>query len=134
MPIDDNTPLDSVVPSESKYLAKEDVGSGKDLTISATPFTREEVGQENEVKTILHFTTGKPMVLNKTNLMLLKIALDADTVGLIKNKTICCFNDPTVGYAGKIMGGIRIRAAAAPVPAPGVATAGSRVGNDDVPF
>ena len=103
--------FDQLVPKNSKYLSKEDVGEdGVILTIKG--FKIEEVGEgdELETKTVMYFVENvKPMVLNRTNAQLIKIATGAETAGDARGKQVVVFNDPTVGYAGKITGGVRIK-------------------------
>ena len=129
---DDNTPLGDLVPSESKYLAKEDVGEeGKNLTISG--FSRETLGQgpDAEDKTIMHFAEDvKPLVLNKTNLNRLAVITKARNAGEAKGKTVNVYNDPMIEYAGKITGGIRLRPAAQAEAEP----AKSEQFDDSIPF
>ena len=108
--IDDNMSLDAAVPSESKYLKKEDVGiGGQNLKIAS--LSRIDMN-DGERKTVLNWTdsTVKPMVLNKTNKNRLAMVLKADTVGELIGKVINVYNDPLVEYGGKMTGGVRIRA------------------------
>ena len=103
--------LDDLVPSESKYLTKEDVGEeGLDLTIKG--FKRATVGEgENaDERAIIGFMEDvKPMVLNKTNMRRLKVILKAETTDDCKDKVVNVYNDPLIEFGGKIVGGIRIR-------------------------
>ena len=106
--------LDELVPTDSKYLTKEDVGeNGLDLTIAG--FKRVVVGEgENaDERAIMGFTGEgiKPMVLNKTNMRRLKVILKAETTEECKGKVVNVFNDPLIEFGGKIVGGIRIRQA-----------------------
>ncbi len=116
--------------SESKYVMKEDVGDGMLVTIKG--FKRENVAKESEsasIKYILGFNECKPLVLNKTNgnrisvIMheIYNITRDYQQDGKGKcpgnerfanwvGKQIVLFNDPTVEFSGKIVGGIRVRA------------------------
>jgi hypothetical protein len=98
----------------SKFLKKEDVGQGALVTI-------REVSQQNvakdgapeEAKWCLHFDEfDKPLVLNSTNGQIIaKITgIENDIeVGWV-GKKIVLYDDPNVSYAGKITGGIRVRA------------------------
>ena len=116
MDIDDNMDLDAAVPSESRYLKKEDVGTeGKVFTIKG--LKRENIaadGQPEDTQTLLYFhEADKPMVLKPTNKQLLKLALTGDpkaplTAGEIKGKKILVYNDPTVSFGPEIVGGIRL--------------------------
>lgn len=104
--------LDTLVPSESKYLAKEDVGvAGKNLTIAK--FTRETVGngKDADERAVLWFKEGdyKPMVLNKTNKNRIKHFLNATTAEEVMGKQVNVYNDPDIEYGGEIVGGLRIR-------------------------
>ena len=109
--------LDDLVKSESKYLAKEDVGeAGLNLTIES--FTREEVGDDREKKTILNFKEDiKSMVLNIGNKNRIKHFLKATTAEEVVGKQVNVYSDPDVEYKGKITGGVRIRGVASQ-PAP----------------
>lgn len=105
----------------SKFLKKEDVGVGMLVTISSV--TRENVAVEGapaELKPCLHFEeTDKPLVLNITNGQIIaKITgaeenIETEWIG----HRIVLYNDPSVSYAGKLIGGIRARAPKATAPA-----------------
>jgi hypothetical protein len=98
----------------SKFLKKEDVGVGALVTIRK--LTQENIAKEGapeELKWCLHFDEfDKPLVLNSTNGQVVgKITgvEDEIEVGWI-GKRIVLFDDPNVSFAGKITGGIRVRA------------------------
>ena len=100
---------------ESKYMKKDDVETPRTLTVGG--FTRENVaqkGEPDEHKWLMHFreTDAKPMVLNPTNVQLLKLALGVGSPGKAIGKRVTVFNDPTVSFGGKLTGGVRIRSAA----------------------
>ena len=107
--------LDELVPSTSKYLAKEDVGKdGKNLTISS--FSREMVGTGSDAdeRAVIQFKEDvKPMVLNKTNKNRIKHYLQATTSEEVIGKTVNVYNDPDIEFGGEIVGGLRIRGAQA---------------------
>ena len=126
--------LDDLVPSESKYMAKEDVGTaGRNLTIDK--FTREEVGDAKDVKTILNFkeADAKPMVLNVGNKNRSKHYLAATNAEEVIGQVVNVYNDPDVEYKGKITGGTRIRGVQNPQPA-STAAGGVDPLDDDIPF
>ncbi len=98
----------------SKYLKKEDVGEGLLLTITAV-LPEQNVGMEDkpDMKVCLKFKEhDKPLVLNITNGGIiwdfLGIHDDIETGWL--GKQVVLYNDPTIMYAGKRVGGIRARA------------------------
>jgi hypothetical protein len=124
--------FDELVPSKSKYLAKSDVGDdGVILTIRG--FKHEEIEGDDgtEEKTVMYFREGgyKPMILNRTNAALLAGATGVGTAGEAKGKQIVVYNDPSVGFGGKITGGLRIKKVPGPAAAPKVAE--REPGSDD---
>ena len=105
-------PLDSLVPSQSKYLAKEDAGKeGLNLTIKGFSVERVGHGSDADDRCIMHFAEDvKPMVVNKTNMGRIKHFTGATTTGEARGKKINVYNDETVEYGGQMIGGLRIRA------------------------
>ena len=109
---------------ESKFLKKEDVGRGALVTISGC--TRKNTAMEGadpEHKWCLTFhEMDKPLVLNVINTMTIEQILGSDDTDNWIGKRIVLYEDPSVMYAGKIVGGIRVRApkkgAALPPPPP----------------
>jgi hypothetical protein len=99
---------------KSNYLKKEDVGQGQLMTIVAVK--QENVAKEGadpEYKAVAHFAeSDKGMVLNSTNAQVIANLtghsedIDVNWIGY----QVVLYNDPNVQYAGKIIGGIRIRA------------------------
>lgn len=113
--------FDQLVPSNSKYLTKDDVGEDG-LVLTVKGFRMEELkGDEgSEDKMVLHFVEDvKPMVLNRTNAQLVGVVTGAKTAGEARGKQLVVYNDPTVSFGGKITGGLRIKkVAGAPKSAP----------------
>lgn len=109
----DNMPFEQLVPTNSNYLKKDDVGEdGVILTIRG--FAHETIKDENgqpEQKVVLHFVEQgyKPMVVNSTNAQLLKIATGCLTAGEARGKRVVVYNDPNVSFGGKVTGGLRIK-------------------------
>lgn len=100
---------------DSKYLKKDDVGGG----IQATIFKFEEanVAMENqaeEMKWLVYFRDlEKPLVLNSTNAQAIAEIFGIDELNDSIGKKVVLYTDPGVQFAGKRVGGIRIRAAKA---------------------
>ena len=92
-----------------EYMTKNDVTT-TGMTATIAGITQEKVGQEQEDKYALHFTGGflKPMVLNKTNINILRALYGDNSDGWV-GKQINVFNDPTISYGGQITGGVRLR-------------------------
>ena len=111
--IDMNMSFEQLVPTNSNFMKKEDVGEdGVILTISG--FSREQVNTDNsgtEEKVCLIFAEHgfKPMVLNSTNAQLLRIATGGTTPREVVGKQIVVYNDPTVSFGSKVTGGLRIK-------------------------
>lgn len=97
---------------ESKFLKKEDVGDGVPLTIIGVESRNVAMtGEPAEPKWCLLFKeVDKPLVLNSTNLQLCERIFKSDETDDWIGKTIVLYEDPNVSYAGKIVGGIRVRA------------------------
>ncbi len=97
----------------SNFLKKEDVGTGVLVTIRGVG--QENVamaGAEEELKWCIYFNEyEKPMVLNSTNSQLVAHALGSEETDDWTGKKIVLYNDPNVAFGGKLIGGIRVRAA-----------------------
>jgi hypothetical protein len=125
---------------ESKFLKKDDVGPGRLLTIEGVIQNNvAKQGAEPEMKWCLTFTDeDKPLVLNSTNIQLCQHIFGSDDTDDWLHKQIVLYADPTIMYAGKVVGGIRVRApkkrqppVAAPKP---VAVPAEMVTDDEIPF
>lgn len=108
---------------ESKFLKKEDVGRGVLATI--TGCDQQNVAMEGagqELKWCLHFSElEKPLVLNSTNIQLCAKICGSEDTDHWTGKRLVLYVDPNVSYAGKLIGGIRVRApkpGAVPPPPP----------------
>jgi hypothetical protein len=107
---------------ESKYLKQTDFPKPKLLTIKGV--TRANLAKEGEIPeykwTVSFEELAKPMVMNATNLKRCFKACGDDTDDW-PGQQIVVYTDDEVEYAGKVVGGLRVRApkqAAAPEPAP----------------
>ena len=108
--------FDELVPSQSKYLAKNDVGEeGKNLTIKG--FKKEELKGDDgvEEKAVCYWEEDfKPMIINRTNASRLAAVLGVSDTGEARGKVVNVYNDPLIDFGGKIVGGLRIRKATGP--------------------
>lgn len=118
---------------ESKFLKKEDIGRGVLATI--TGCIKKNVaaeGADPEQKWCLTFREiDKPLVLNMTNAQLCAQICGSEDTDHWTGKQIVLYVDPNVMYAGKVIGGIRVRKpkpSAAPPPPPEPLT------DEDIPF
>lgn len=106
-----NMSFDQLVPTNSKYLKKDDVGEdGMILTIKG--FKQETMEGDNgeEHKLVLYFVEDvAPMVINRTNSQLLQIATGAQTAGEARGKQVVVYNDQSISFGGKVTGGLRIK-------------------------
>ena len=129
--------FDQLVPKNSKYLAKEDVGEdGLILTIKGFRMETLKSDDGDEDKMVMHFVEDlKPMVLNRTNAQLIGVVTGCSTAGEARGKQIVVYNDPTVGFGGKITGGLRIKKLAGQPRMAAVPSATSSVDpSDEIPF
>lgn len=99
---------------ESKFLKRSDVGEGTVVTISGVD--RANVAKEGapeEMKWILHVEEfDKGLVLNSTCGQLIAQALKSEESDDWVGKQVVLYDDPSVSFGGKLVGGIRVR----PVP------------------
>ena len=132
---------------QSRFLTKEDCTPPIQVTIKGyESMNVAPESQSPEQKWCLHFHEAeKPLVLNSTNGQLIAQIVN-QTYGVANNfgdfdswigKKVELWNDPSVGFAGKMTGGIRVRpcsgqaAAQPPVEDPRDFSNGNP---DDIPF
>lgn len=100
----------------SKYLTQHDVEPPIVVTFHA--YKEENVAKEGErpdPKYIFKFRElDKPLVMNFTNGSIVSSILGTEDFDQWMGKEVVLYRDPTVGFGGKITGGIRIRAKAVP--------------------
>lgn len=125
--------FDQLVPSNSKYLTKDDVGEeGIIVTIKGFRMESLKTDDGEEEKMVLHFMEDmKPMVLNRTNAQLVGVCTGAKVAGEARGKQIVVYNDPTVSFGGRVTGGLRIKKVAG---APRSAAPKNEVIDDEIPF
>ena len=115
----------------SKFLKKEDFDSPQVLTIKDC--TMEPVGNEDETRWVLWVKErDKGLVLNVTKIRLLESAYGQDTDDWRGNK-VKLSHDPSVMFAGKIVGGIKLQTSPKTAPAKAAAPTHQEF-DDDVPF
>ena len=95
----------------NRFLAKEDVEPDKLVTIESYEETDVSLDDKpTQMKWILRLREfDKPMVLNKTNGMLIESILGSGEFDDWIGKKIVLFNDKSVMFAGEFTGGIRVR-------------------------
>ena len=109
---------------ESRFLKKEDVGAGVLYTVATcVKHNVAMADQPEEVRWCLTFLeAAKPLVLNATNIQLCELIFKSDDTDHWVGHQLVLYTDPNVSYAGKLVGGIRVRAPrvkpAVPKPAP----------------
>jgi hypothetical protein len=119
----------------SNWLKKEDLQdptAGEIFTVGKV--TEELVGQDQTPKWAIHWREKgvAPMLLNKTNLRLLAAMLGDDT-DTWRGKEVEVYYDPTISYAGQLVGGLRVRPPRPPQPRRSRQPAHD-LPDDDVPF
>lgn len=96
---------------DTRYLKKEDCGEGG-IVVTIAGLKQENVGADDaeEMKWILFFKEKlKPMVLNWTNTQLISKALGSDETDEWIGKKIVLYNDVSVSFGDRLVGGIRVR-------------------------
>jgi hypothetical protein len=98
----------------SKYLKKEQVAE-RPLRVTIRDVVQENLAKNDEPeekKWILYFREhDQGLVLNNTNIALCELACGSDETDDWMGKQIVLYNDPTIVFAGRRTGGIRIRPA-----------------------
>lgn len=134
---------------QSKFLTKTDCGKG--ILVTIRECFQENVAKEGappENKWCLSFDEAdKPMVLNSTNGQIIASIIGSENTDDWIGHKIVLYEDPTIAFGGKLVGGIRARAprnqpkpapkpVAAPAPAPAAVQPAPASGPeaDDVPF
>ena len=98
---------------DSKYLTKNDCGTGILVTVGeCTQENLAQAGQPEENKWILHFAEPecKPMVLNSTNAQIIAQILGSEQTEDWQGSKIVLYEDKTIQFQGRLVGGIRVRA------------------------
>jgi hypothetical protein len=96
----------------STYLKKDDIENPVIVTIDHLEETNvAAMGQPEEKKWVIFFSEyDKGMVLNSTNIHSIVASTGCGDTDDWPGKEVVLYNDPTVSYAGKVTGGLRIRA------------------------
>ena len=125
--------LNEMLPS--RFLKKEDVPAPVLVTISA--ITHEVVDKDTEEKKwAMHFEEfDKPLALNSTNLQITAKACGSQDSDEWLGRKIVIYTDDNVSFAGKIVGGLRLRAQKVTTnkPKPPPVSAGVADMDDDLP-
>ncbi len=97
---------------QSNFLTRADVGQGILVTIRAIHQENiAKTGAPEELKWVIEFEeTEKPMVLNSTNGQLIAQITKSDETDDWAGHKVVLYDDPSVSYGGKLVGGIRVRA------------------------
>lgn len=97
---------------ESKFLTRADCGAGILVTIhGCTEVNVAMEAQAPEMQWALNFKeTPKPMILKSTNGQTIARILGSENTDDWLGKQIVLFDDPSVAFAGRQVGGIRVRA------------------------
>lgn len=125
----------------SDYLKQDDIGD-KRVTVTMDRVEVDEVGSDDkpEKKPVLYFRgKDKGLILNRTNAQSISEIVGSDETDHWKGHQIVLYVDPSVMYAGRKVGGVRVTAPAAggqvrPVPPPLPSVAPFQASDEDVPF
>lgn len=99
----------------SRFLKKEDVPTPALVTIQ--DLTNEVMDKDSgETKWAMSFAEfDKPLAMNSTNLQACASICNSQDSDDWLGKQVVVYHDPNVSFGGKLVGGIRIRAAKKPV-------------------
>ena len=121
---------------ESKFLKRSDVGDGVLVTIRN--LIQENVakeGTEEDMKWAIHFEElDKPLILNSTNAQIIAQIVKSEETDDWTGKQVVLYDDPSVSYGGKLVGGIRVRAPRGQAARRAAAPVSDASDNGGVPF
>lgn len=97
---------------QSRFLTRHDVGAGVLVTIKGLrQENMSKEGMPEELRWVMDFNeTDKPLVLNSTNGQICAQILKSDETDNWIGHKIVLYDDPNISFAGKLTGGIRVRA------------------------
>lgn len=114
---------------QSKYLTRADVGSGALVTIRE--LAQENISKEGapeELKWAMYFDEcEKPLLCNPTNAQIIASILKSEESDDWIGQKVVLYDDPTVSFGGKLVGGIRVRAPRGKAAAPAATKPASAV-------
>lgn len=99
---------------ESKYMKKGDLDDHDgEAVVTIVGVKRANIAREDEaeeMKWLIKFKEfDKPMVLNSTNIQLIARATGSEDTDDWKGKQVILYVDENVSFAGKLVGGLRIK-------------------------
>jgi hypothetical protein len=106
---------------QSNFLTKHDVGKGTLVTIKGDVFQQNvaKEGAPEEHKYCIAFDElEKPMVLNSTNAQLIAQITGSQESENWNGHKLVLYEDPSISFGGKLVGGIRVRAPRQPTTRP----------------
>jgi hypothetical protein len=121
---------------KSKFLTQKDVQ--KPILVTIVGYDEINVakeGAEEELRWALLFKEiDKPFILNSTNGQIIESIIGSGDFDNWKNKKIVLYHDPNVSFGGKLVGGIRVRAAKNQAVQPADPEPEPEPTEDDIPF
>lgn len=96
----------------SAYIKKEQIKEGTELHLTISAYAKEEVKNEDEVqqKWVLSFEEiEEKLILNKSRGEAIAAATGSFEMDDWIGKRIALYNDPTVKFGGKKVGGLAVR-------------------------
>jgi hypothetical protein len=97
----------------SRFLTKEEAGSGLTLTIDEVQKENVSSNGKREEKVVVYFQEAnvKPLILNSANARAIAEITGTEESEEWRGKQIELYHDRTVAFGGQTIGGIRARAA-----------------------
>ncbi|MDA1095366.1 MAG: hypothetical protein O3A25_19205 [Acidobacteria bacterium] len=118
-----------------RYLKREDVteaGSIHRIVSVVQEALRTGTEGETELKWLLTVDDLKPLILNATNIRRLVAAFESQDTDDWIGQRIVLYDDPTIEFGGKQVGGVRVRAV--PRATPKKKPASTNLTIEDIPF
>tara|TARA_R100001244_G_C5062474_1_gene109206 strand:+ start:84 stop:464 length:381 start_codon:yes stop_codon:yes gene_type:complete len=122
--------------STGKYLKREHVteegSTHKVVSCTEEPINLSDGG--SEMKWILTLENLKPIVLNATNIRRCVAAFNTSETNDWVGRSIVCYDDPTIEFGGRQVGGIRLRAVPTKAKSKAKAKSTKPTDVDEIPF
>lgn len=116
---------------QSKFLKKEDLPNPRPFTVKGVSL--EEVGQGDQRWVVWFHEEPKGLVLNVTKIRQLEAAYGMETDDW-KGKRVRLSHDPSVVFAGKVVGGIKLETQKTAPPPASKEPVTDPDFDDDIPF
>jgi hypothetical protein len=97
---------------QGQFMKKEDLPRNKGINLKIESWSSHDWGDGEPPQLVLHWTNNRysPLCCNKTNTKLAEVLTGADSEDGLVGHVLNVYHDPTIMFAGKVIGGLRLQA------------------------